>query len=142
MILVRIGRGIHDFSLRLLIMSKYCMLYRLQINLKCSLQQTVWTLIRILLEEQSDLCALCIPKLVLDINIYMQQMTSADNTFRCMYIRRYTSPYENFESGYPHSNALLTFSIQKDSENVLCWAYMSSSCQLHTCQPMKSDVTL
>ena len=35
------------------------------------------------------------------------------------YIRRYTSPNENFEYGYPHSNALLTFSLQKDSENVL-----------------------
>ena len=29
------------------------------------------------------------------------------------YIRRYTSPNENFEYGYPHSNALLTFSLQK-----------------------------
>ena len=27
------------------------------------------------------------------------------------YIRRYTSPNENFEYGYPHSNALLTFSL-------------------------------
>ena len=26
-----------------------------------------------------------------------------------MYIRRYTSPNENFEYGYPHSNALLHF---------------------------------
>ena len=42
------------------------------------------------------------------------------------YIRRYTSPMENFEYGYPHSNALLTFSLQKDSENVLCCAYTSS----------------
>ena len=67
------------------------------------------------------------------------------------YIRRYTSPNENFEYGYPHSNALLTFSFQKDSENVLCCAYTSSGCQLHktacqlhifTCQPIKSDVTL
>ena len=66
------------------------------------------------------------------------------------YIRRYTSPNENFEYGYPHSNALLTFSLQKDSENVLFCAYTSSghqlhktACQLHifTCQPMKSDVT-
>ena len=30
------------------------------------------------------------------------------------YIRRYTSPNENFEYGYPHSNALLTFSLQKE----------------------------
>ena len=29
------------------------------------------------------------------------------------YIRRYTSPNENFEYGYPHSNALLTFPIKK-----------------------------
>ena len=32
-----------------------------------------------------------------------------------MYIRRYTSANENFEYGYPHSNALLTISLQKDS---------------------------
>ena len=38
------------------------------------------------------------------------------------YIRRYTSPNENFEYGYPHSNALLTFSLQKYNENVLCCA--------------------
>ena len=42
------------------------------------------------------------------------------------YIRRYTSPNENFEYGYPHSNALLTFFLQKDSENVLSCAYSSS----------------
>ena len=29
--------------------------------------------------------------------------------------------------GYAHSNALLTFSLQKDSENVLCCAYMSTN---------------
>ena len=65
------------------------------------------------------------------------------------YIRRYTSPNENFEYDYPHSNALLTFSLQKDSENVLCCAYTSSgsqlhetACQLHkfTCQPMKATL--
>ena len=39
------------------------------------------------------------------------------------YIRRYTSPNEN-EYGYPHSNALFTFSLQKESENVLCCAYV------------------
>ena len=60
-------------------------------------------------------------------------------------IRRYTSPNENFEYGYPHSNALLTFSLQKGSENVLCCAYIQlhkTACQLHifTCQPMQSDV--
>ena len=66
------------------------------------------------------------------------------------YIRRYTSPNENFEYDYPHSNALLTLSLQKDSENVLCCDSTSSGCQLHktACQlhifnyqPMKSDVT-
>ena len=36
------------------------------------------------------------------------------------YIRQYTSLNENFEYGYPLSNALLTFSLEKDSENVLC----------------------
>ena len=30
------------------------------------------------------------------------------------YIRRYTSPNENFEYGYPHSNAVLTFFLHKD----------------------------
>ena len=48
-----------------------------------------------------------------------------------MYIRRYTSPNETFYYGYPHSNAQLTFSLQKDSENVLCCTYTSSGCQLH-----------
>ena len=41
-----------------------------------------------------------------------------------MYIRRYTSPNENFEYGYPHSNALLTFILQTDSKKVLCCAYV------------------
>ena len=65
------------------------------------------------------------------------------------YIGQYTTSNENFEYGYPHSNALLTF-LFKDSENVLCWAYTSRGCQLHktacqlhifTCHPMKSEVT-
>ena len=43
------------------------------------------------------------------------------------YIRRYTSQNENFEYGYPHFNALLTFSPQKDSENALFCAYTSSN---------------
>ena len=29
------------------------------------------------------------------------------------YIRRYTSPNKNFEYGYPHSNAPITFPLQK-----------------------------
>ena len=40
------------------------------------------------------------------------------------YIRRYTSRKENFEYGYPHSNARLTFSLQKNAENVLCCDYV------------------
>ena len=40
------------------------------------------------------------------------------------YIRRYNSPNENFEYGYPHSNALLTFSLQKDSKRVFYCAYV------------------
>ena len=39
------------------------------------------------------------------------------------YIQRYASPTENFEYGHLHSNALLTFSLQKDSEKVLCCTY-------------------
>ena len=40
------------------------------------------------------------------------------------YIRRFTSPNQNFEYGYTHSNALLTFSLQKGSEIVLVCAYV------------------
>ena len=65
------------------------------------------------------------------------------------YIRQYTSPNENFEYGYPHFNALLTFSLQKDNGNVLCCAYTSSGSHMHktngqlhifTCRPMRSKV--
>ena len=34
------------------------------------------------------------------------------------YIRRYTSPNENFEYSYPHSNAQVTFLLKNDCENV------------------------
>ena len=63
------------------------------------------------------------------------------------YIRRYTSPNENFEYGYPHSNTLLTFSF-KNTVKMYFVAPTYSGCQLHktarqlhifTCQPMKSD---
>ena len=64
------------------------------------------------------------------------------------YIRRYTSQNEIFEYGYPHSNVLLTFSLQKHSKNVLRLYVQrrqlhKTACQLHifTCEPMKSDVT-
>ena len=82
-------------------------------------------------------------------NLVLRRRGAVKRDFRT-YIRRYTSPNENFEYGYPHSNALLTVSLQKASENVLCCAYTISGCQLHktacqlhifTCQPMKSDVT-
>ena len=46
------------------------------------------------------------------------------------YIRRYTSPNENFEYGYPHSNALLQFELKLDS------------CKPHkaACHPTKGDI--
>ena len=53
------------------------------------------------------------------------------------YIRRYTSPNENFENGYPHSNALLTFSHQKGSEQYfvapICPASASSIKPIASC---------
>ena len=49
------------------------------------------------------------------------------------YILRYTSPNENFEYGYPHSNALLKFSLQKDSKNVLYCAFASCIKPLASC---------
>ena len=70
--------------------------------------------------------------------------------FRNVYPTIYL-PKWKFWCGYPHSNELLTFFLQKDSEKVFCCTYTSSGCQLHktawqllifTCQPMKSDVTL
>ena len=58
-------------------------------------------------------------------NLVLQRCVSGavKRDFRT-YIRRNTSPDQNFEYGYPHSNALLTFSLQKDSKNVLCCAYV------------------
>ena len=46
------------------------------------------------------------------------------------YIRRYTSPNENFEYGYPHSNALLQFRLKLER------------CELHNDahHPTKFDV--
>ena len=43
------------------------------------------------------------------------------------YIRRYTSPNENFEYGYPHSNAQLKFSLQKGSEMRLCVQWLPAA---------------
>ena len=46
------------------------------------------------------------------------------------YIRRYTSPYENFEYGYPHSNVLLQFLLELEH------------CKLHKAihHPTKYDI--
>ena len=70
------------------------------------------------------------------------------------YIRRYSSPNENFEYGYPNSNALLTFFFFKKTVKMYYVAPMPSGYQLHktarqlhhfyfliTCQQMKNDVT-
>ena len=58
--------------------------------------------------------------------VLRRRVSGAVKRYFRTYIRRYTSPNENFEYGYPHSNALLTFSLQKDCENVLLCAYTSS----------------
>ena len=47
-----------------------------------------------------------------------------------MYIRRYTSPNENFEYGYPHSNALLQFRLKLER----CKPHKAACC------PTKCDV--
>ena len=67
------------------------------------------------------------------------------------YIRRYISTIENFEYGYPHSNALyiLTLSLKKAVKMYFVaptssgYQLHKTACQLHifTCQPMKSNVT-
>ena len=46
------------------------------------------------------------------------------------YIRRYTSPNENFEYGYPHSNALLQFDLKLER----CKPYKAAR------HPTKDDV--
>ena len=43
-------------------------------------------------------------------NLFLGVSGAVKRDFRT-YIRRYTFPNENFEYGYPHSNAQLTFSI-------------------------------
>ena len=53
---------------------------------KTSLKQTVWTQIRLLIEEQSDLGPHCLfAEISSYVCIYMQQMTSADKSFRCIF---------------------------------------------------------
>ena len=46
-------------------------------------------------------------------NLVLRRLASGDvkRDFRT-YIRRYTSPNDNFEYGYPHSNALLQFDLK------------------------------
>ena len=46
------------------------------------------------------------------------------------YIRRYTSPNENFEYGYPHSNVLLQFELKLEH----------SKPHKASCHPMKCDI--
>ena len=65
------------------------------------------------------------------------------------YIRRYTSPNENFENGYPHSNALLKFSLKKTMEMCFvalrpaaaCCIKSIVSCIYSLVNQMKSDIT-
>ena len=51
------------------------------------------------------------------------------------YIQRYTSPNENFEYGYPHSNAQVTFLFKNDCENVVCWANIQRMSAAFNCPP-------
>ena len=63
----------------------------------------------------------------------------------------YGDANENFESGYPYSTALLTFSLKfKKSVKMYYVAPTTSGCQLHktacqlhifNCKPVKSDIT-
>ena len=47
------------------------------------------------------------------------------------YILRYTSPNENFNYDYPHSNALLTFSLKITLWKCTLFLPTTSDCQLH-----------
>ena len=64
-------------------------------------------------------------------NLVLRQRASGavKRDFRT-YIRRYTSPNENFEYGYPHSNALLQFDLKLER------------CKPHraACHPTEGDV--
>ena len=46
------------------------------------------------------------------------------------YIRRYTYPNENFEYGYPHSNALLQFSLELERWKPHKAAFHSTRCDV------------
>ena len=62
--------------------------------------------------------------------VLRRRVSGAVKRYFRTYIRRYTSPNENFEYGYPYSNALLTFSLQKTVKMYFV-APTSSGCQLH-----------
>ena len=55
------------------------------------------------------------------------------------YNRRYTSPNENFEYGYPHSNALFNIYSSKAQHFAPNWSFVSNVKQLR--QPSTNDVT-
>ena len=50
-----------------------------------------------------------------------------------------TSPNENFEYGYPHSNALFNIYLSKAQHFAPNWSFVSNVKQLR--QPITSDVT-
>ena len=54
------------------------------------------------------------------------------------FIRRYTSPNENYVYGFPHSNALLKCFFQKDNKNVV--ASTCSGCQLQKSSFQQSEL--
>ena len=55
------------------------------------------------------------------------------------YNRRYTSPNEHFEYGYPHSNAFFNIYSSKARHFASNWSFVSNVKQLR--QPIISDVT-
>ena len=55
------------------------------------------------------------------------------------YNRRYTSPNEHFEYGYPHSNALFNIYSSKAQHFAPNWSFVRNVKQL--CHPITSDVT-
>ena len=71
----------------------------------------------------------CVGYMVGDLVLWRCASVAVKHDFR-MYIRRCTSPNENYEYGYPHSNALLQFPLKV------------KHCKLHkaACHPTKCDV--
>ena len=54
------------------------------------------------------------------------------------YNRRYASPNEHFEYGYPHSNALFNICLSKAQHFAPNWSFVSNVKQVR--QPIKSDI--